>query len=243
MCSSSSSSYATVTYTSISSDDDLPPWGFHLKHAYEPEALKAAPQSPNQAPLSPVHALVDGTVVLAACLCKGQGHWSGCIWPSSLHEPDVPAPRLLSWDSELVDLVELLDLCSFGRVKTVLLVLPLRVFVCVVVLLVVTTTCLPVDPGRSSISDRDLRSNFSACVAGCICVPHFYALVRPAKTYHNPPWSTKVLKLRAASANLGKSVNGRHMPGRGSIVKTPTMSSSPALSLHVVPAACPVKTC
>ncbi|GJY37605.1 ribonuclease H-like domain-containing protein [Tanacetum coccineum] len=45
MCSSSSSSYATVTYTSISSDDDLPPWGFHLKDAYELEALEAAPQS------------------------------------------------------------------------------------------------------------------------------------------------------------------------------------------------------
>ncbi|GKE21820.1 hypothetical protein Tco_1433332, partial [Tanacetum coccineum] len=37
MSSSSSSSHATVTYTSISSDDDLPSWGIPLMDAYEPE--------------------------------------------------------------------------------------------------------------------------------------------------------------------------------------------------------------
>ncbi|GKD56949.1 putative reverse transcriptase domain-containing protein [Tanacetum coccineum] len=51
--SSSFSSHATVTYTSVSSNSDLPPWGFHLMEAYEPEV---APQSPEQAPLSPVPA-------------------------------------------------------------------------------------------------------------------------------------------------------------------------------------------
>ncbi|GJV14793.1 hypothetical protein Tco_1360116 [Tanacetum coccineum] len=57
MSSSSSSSHATVTYTSISNDDDLSPWGFHLKDAYEPKAPEAAPQSPDQVPLLLVHAL------------------------------------------------------------------------------------------------------------------------------------------------------------------------------------------
>nr|GEU57584.1 NBS-containing resistance-like protein [Tanacetum cinerariifolium] len=45
-----------VTYTYVSTDNDLPPWGFHLMEAYEPEAREAASQSPNQAPLSPVPA-------------------------------------------------------------------------------------------------------------------------------------------------------------------------------------------
>ncbi|GJT15837.1 hypothetical protein Tco_0874543 [Tanacetum coccineum] len=45
MSSSSSSSHATVTYTSVSSDDDLPSWGIPLMEAYELEA-----------PLSPVYA-------------------------------------------------------------------------------------------------------------------------------------------------------------------------------------------
>nr|GEV39542.1 putative reverse transcriptase domain-containing protein [Tanacetum cinerariifolium] len=45
--SSSSLSHATVTYTFVSSDDDLPSWGIPLMDAYEPEA-----------PLSPVHAPV-----------------------------------------------------------------------------------------------------------------------------------------------------------------------------------------
>ncbi|GKA59468.1 hypothetical protein Tco_0758781 [Tanacetum coccineum] len=35
---STSSSHATVTYTSVSNDNDLPPWGFHLVEADEPEA-------------------------------------------------------------------------------------------------------------------------------------------------------------------------------------------------------------
>ncbi|GJZ06807.1 hypothetical protein Tco_0540600 [Tanacetum coccineum] len=47
MSSSSSSSHVTVTYTFVSSDDDLPSWGIPLMEAYEPEA-----------PLSPVHAPV-----------------------------------------------------------------------------------------------------------------------------------------------------------------------------------------
>ncbi|GKD92253.1 hypothetical protein Tco_1372090, partial [Tanacetum coccineum] len=51
--SSSFSSHATITYTSVSSNSDLPHWGFHLMEAYEPEAT---PQSPKQAPLSPVPA-------------------------------------------------------------------------------------------------------------------------------------------------------------------------------------------
>ncbi|GJU95211.1 hypothetical protein Tco_1319967 [Tanacetum coccineum] len=50
---SSSSSHATVTYTYVSIDSDLPPWSFHLMEAYEPEA---APQSPEQSPLSHVPA-------------------------------------------------------------------------------------------------------------------------------------------------------------------------------------------
>nr|GEW73409.1 hypothetical protein [Tanacetum cinerariifolium]GEW76032.1 hypothetical protein [Tanacetum cinerariifolium] len=53
---SSSPSHATVTYTSISSDYDLPSWGIHLMDAYvsDLEAPEDAPQSPEQAPLSPV---------------------------------------------------------------------------------------------------------------------------------------------------------------------------------------------
>ncbi|GJU08754.1 hypothetical protein Tco_1125184 [Tanacetum coccineum] len=48
MSSSSSSSHATVTYTSVSSDDDLPSWGISLMDAYEPEYL--APSDDNIAP-------------------------------------------------------------------------------------------------------------------------------------------------------------------------------------------------
>ncbi|GJZ18087.1 hypothetical protein Tco_0554210 [Tanacetum coccineum] len=50
MSSSSSSSHATVTYTSISSDTDLPSWGIPLLEAYESEP---------EAPLSLVHAPED----------------------------------------------------------------------------------------------------------------------------------------------------------------------------------------
>ncbi|GJX79507.1 hypothetical protein Tco_0327656 [Tanacetum coccineum] len=51
---SSSPSHATVTYTSMSSDDDVPSWGIPLMDAYEsdPEAPEAVPRSPDQAPLS-----------------------------------------------------------------------------------------------------------------------------------------------------------------------------------------------
>ncbi|GKC16370.1 putative reverse transcriptase domain-containing protein [Tanacetum coccineum] len=50
---SSSSSHAIVTYTSVSTDSDLQPWGFHL---IEPEAPESAPQSHKEAPPSPVPA-------------------------------------------------------------------------------------------------------------------------------------------------------------------------------------------
>ncbi|GKF69276.1 reverse transcriptase domain-containing protein [Tanacetum coccineum] len=46
-------SSSTVTYTSISSDSDLPPWGFHLISDTEPQSPEAAPQSLEQASLSP----------------------------------------------------------------------------------------------------------------------------------------------------------------------------------------------
>ncbi|GJS14773.1 putative reverse transcriptase domain-containing protein [Tanacetum coccineum] len=46
---SSSSSHTIVTYTSVSTDSDLPPWGFHL---IEPEAPESAPQCLEQEPLS-----------------------------------------------------------------------------------------------------------------------------------------------------------------------------------------------
>nr|GEW91301.1 putative reverse transcriptase domain-containing protein [Tanacetum cinerariifolium] len=46
-------SSSTVTYMSISSDSDLPPWGFHLISNVEPQLPKAAPRSPEQAPPSP----------------------------------------------------------------------------------------------------------------------------------------------------------------------------------------------
>nr|GEU99422.1 putative reverse transcriptase domain-containing protein [Tanacetum cinerariifolium] len=46
-------SSSTVTYTSISSDFDLPPWGFHLIFDVEPQSPEVAPQSPKQAPPSP----------------------------------------------------------------------------------------------------------------------------------------------------------------------------------------------
>ncbi|GJS03830.1 hypothetical protein Tco_0320338 [Tanacetum coccineum] len=46
-------SSSTVTYTSISSNSDLPPWGFHLISDAEPQSPKAAPQSPEKAPPSP----------------------------------------------------------------------------------------------------------------------------------------------------------------------------------------------
>ncbi|GJU21561.1 hypothetical protein Tco_1154903 [Tanacetum coccineum] len=42
-------SSSTVTYTSISSDYDLPPWDFHLM---DPDEFEE-PQSPEQAPPSP----------------------------------------------------------------------------------------------------------------------------------------------------------------------------------------------
>ncbi|GJR12298.1 hypothetical protein Tco_0794950 [Tanacetum coccineum] len=64
MC--SSLSHGTVTYTSISSDDDLPSWGIPLLEAYESdlETPEAAPQSPDQAPLSPLHSRVTLSVLL-----------------------------------------------------------------------------------------------------------------------------------------------------------------------------------
>ncbi|GJY11947.1 hypothetical protein Tco_0381256 [Tanacetum coccineum] len=52
-------SSSTVTYTSISFDSDLPPWGFHLISDAEPYSPKAAPQSQEQAPPSPDY--VPGT--------------------------------------------------------------------------------------------------------------------------------------------------------------------------------------
>ncbi|GKB73089.1 hypothetical protein Tco_0934501 [Tanacetum coccineum] len=50
---SSSESHATITYRSISSDSNLPPWGFHLMDPDKFEAPEEAPQSPEQAPTSP----------------------------------------------------------------------------------------------------------------------------------------------------------------------------------------------
>nr|GEY28591.1 hypothetical protein [Tanacetum cinerariifolium] len=47
---SSLSSHATITYTFVSTNSDLPPWGFHLMEAYEPEVHELAPHSPNLAP-------------------------------------------------------------------------------------------------------------------------------------------------------------------------------------------------
>ncbi|GJT82709.1 hypothetical protein Tco_1057051 [Tanacetum coccineum] len=46
-------SSSTVTYTSISSDSDLPPWSFHLTDLAEFEAPEEAPQSLEQEPPSP----------------------------------------------------------------------------------------------------------------------------------------------------------------------------------------------
>ncbi|GJX41756.1 hypothetical protein Tco_0256746 [Tanacetum coccineum] len=45
-------SSSTVTYSSISSDSNLPPWGFHLISDVEPQSPEEAPQSPKQAPPS-----------------------------------------------------------------------------------------------------------------------------------------------------------------------------------------------
>nr|GEX58336.1 hypothetical protein [Tanacetum cinerariifolium] len=56
--SSSSSSHATVMYTSLSNHIRSPPWGFHLMPESDLEAPEAALRSPDQAPLLPVHALV-----------------------------------------------------------------------------------------------------------------------------------------------------------------------------------------
>ncbi|GKC10663.1 putative reverse transcriptase domain-containing protein [Tanacetum coccineum] len=55
-----SSSHASVTYTSMSSDNDVPSWGIPLMDSYEsdPEAHEAALQSSDQTPLSPAHAPV-----------------------------------------------------------------------------------------------------------------------------------------------------------------------------------------
>ncbi|GJY65881.1 hypothetical protein Tco_0468119 [Tanacetum coccineum] len=46
-------SSSTVTYTSISFDSNLPPWGFHLLSDAEPQSPKDAPQPPEKAPPSP----------------------------------------------------------------------------------------------------------------------------------------------------------------------------------------------
>ncbi|GJS46352.1 hypothetical protein Tco_0596473, partial [Tanacetum coccineum] len=46
-------SSSTITCTSISSDSDLPPWGYYLKSDVEPKSPEAAPQSPEQALPSP----------------------------------------------------------------------------------------------------------------------------------------------------------------------------------------------
>ncbi|GKA14430.1 hypothetical protein Tco_0694076 [Tanacetum coccineum] len=46
-------SSSTVTYTSISSNSDLPPWGFHLISDAEPQSPETAPQSLEHALLSP----------------------------------------------------------------------------------------------------------------------------------------------------------------------------------------------
>ncbi|GJT47735.1 hypothetical protein Tco_0973892 [Tanacetum coccineum] len=50
---SSSSSHATITYTSVATDSDLPPWGFYL---IKPEAPESVPKSPQEAPPSHVPA-------------------------------------------------------------------------------------------------------------------------------------------------------------------------------------------
>nr|GEX23299.1 hypothetical protein [Tanacetum cinerariifolium] len=57
---SSSTSHATVTYTSMSIDDDVPSWGILLMNAYESdlEVPEVALQSLYQAPLSPAYASV-----------------------------------------------------------------------------------------------------------------------------------------------------------------------------------------
>ncbi|GJX14274.1 hypothetical protein Tco_0206032 [Tanacetum coccineum] len=51
---SSSSSHATITYTSVSGDSDGPSFGILLVdvYGYESDASEAAPQSPEHAPLS-----------------------------------------------------------------------------------------------------------------------------------------------------------------------------------------------
>ncbi|GJS89818.1 hypothetical protein Tco_1120019 [Tanacetum coccineum] len=54
---SSSDSHATITYTFISSDFDLPPWRFKWVFDAEPQSPEAAPQSPEQAPPSPNYVL------------------------------------------------------------------------------------------------------------------------------------------------------------------------------------------
>nr|GEX17824.1 hypothetical protein [Tanacetum cinerariifolium] len=54
---SSSPSNVIVTYTSISSDEDLPSWGIPLMDAYEsdPQALEATPRASEATPQSPEH--------------------------------------------------------------------------------------------------------------------------------------------------------------------------------------------
>nr|GEW91300.1 putative reverse transcriptase domain-containing protein [Tanacetum cinerariifolium] len=61
-------SSSTVTYTSISSDSDLPPWGFHLMSNVKPQSPKAALRSSEQAPPSPDYALgLEYPKYLAPC--------------------------------------------------------------------------------------------------------------------------------------------------------------------------------
>ncbi|GJS41631.1 hypothetical protein Tco_0566674 [Tanacetum coccineum] len=45
-------SSSTITYTSISSDSNLPPWGFHLMdpNKFKPQSLEQAPPSPDYVP-------------------------------------------------------------------------------------------------------------------------------------------------------------------------------------------------
>ncbi|GJV36820.1 hypothetical protein Tco_1409297 [Tanacetum coccineum] len=58
---STSSSHATLTYTLVPTDNDLPPWGFHLVEADEPEA----PPLPVPTPAYPKYLTSSDDEVLA----------------------------------------------------------------------------------------------------------------------------------------------------------------------------------
>ncbi|GJX88112.1 hypothetical protein Tco_0340126 [Tanacetum coccineum] len=89
---SSSPSHATVTYTSMSSDNDVPSWGIPLMDAYEsdPEAPEAAPQS------------VRNRHTFTSSCSYGSMHLPPSIntppyptiTPINLHYPGFPSPTL-----------------------------------------------------------------------------------------------------------------------------------------------------